>query len=202
MNDYTRDLNGACVDAFQSPELFIIIEACDGTPTSSTKRQQFDITSLFQNNLIISAPDVMGTINIGSRTYLDILLPSRSSDLSVTSTPGQATTILTGSSRTDVTDLDVRFFTSITANPPSAPGATNVELATAVLATDFSIPYTEATVVVDALFGDGSRMNLRPEHGLTLSSTDANVVEIIDDETVSFIHIRFVYFILSHRNQF
>ena len=176
---------GNCTPGYQSPEIYIIAEFCDGSQTSCPHRQDIDITQLVQDSIESTDVDVLNTLNVGVGIYLEVFKQGTST-IRLTNVPQHAIVLATtGTSATEVSDLDVRFFTSIVTTSPPSTTAT-IHSASVELITDFTIPYTLANVLVDALFDDGSRMNLRPEHGLTLTSLNTDVVEIIDNERVCF----------------
>ena len=183
IKDY--EVLGSCDQGYQSPELFIIAQFCDGSPVSCPHRQSVDISRLVQNSLNSGDETVITTVARGSSIYL-VTHSVGTTTLELTANPLFNTILETGSSETEVTDLDVRLFTSITATAPGTSLDTILE-ASVLLTTDFRIPYTEAIVVVDAVFADGSRMNLRPEHGLVLTSLDENVLEVINNTQVLFV---------------
>ena len=188
IKDYqTNSTAGSCVQGYQSPEIYIIAQFCDGSPVACPHRQSVDISRLVQNSISSNNDVVLDTVAIGSSIYL-VVNTQGTATLELTANPQYSVVLeTTGSLETEVSDLDVRLFTSIvTSPPPTSPSASMLE-ATVLLTTDFRIPYTEAIVVVDAVFADGSRMNLRPEHGLVLSSTNEDVLEVIDNTQVLFV---------------
>ena len=184
-----------CTPGYQSPEIYIIVEFCDGTQTNCPHRQDIDISQLVQDSIESNDVAVLNTLNVGLGIYLEVYKQGTST-IKLTNAPTHSIVLsTTGTLATEVTDLDVRFFTSMVTTSPASTTST-IHSASVELITDFTIPYTQASVLVDALFADGSRMNLRTEHGIMLNSLNEAVVQVIDNETVSFFIIFRLYMLL------
>lgn len=169
-----------CVAAYQAREIFVRTEYALGTISP----QAADLTYLVKDVITSSTPATFTVENVGASVYIQ---PHQSGTANVylDFSDQNAIAITIGSDSTSVTDLSVSFFTSLMSTPSSYPtGASGVNYGQVLLITDFSTPETLATVVVTAIFLDGSSMDLRAEHGLILESLNTDIIEVIDVQSI------------------